>query len=123
MCVLHSAAVNGVLDEYGDGSGAMGACCSSRCHNTPQAWQLGWMPVFHVTGNELWAGDTLTFNLQPAVQRGSRGVRITPDWSDGAIPLYLGFRDTEGKHPWKPASLLVSLALTSLPGQGYRSPT
>jgi hypothetical protein len=30
------------VDEYADFTSAMGYCCSDRCYNSPQQYQLGW---------------------------------------------------------------------------------
>lgn len=61
------------MDEYGDGSCVMGACCGVRCHNTPHRWQMGWLELAEVTGSDLEAGTTITLDLIPHSDPDSRG--------------------------------------------------
>jgi hypothetical protein len=46
--VLDKATNTTKLDTYADHSAAMGICCMARCHNTPHAWQMGWLAVTQV---------------------------------------------------------------------------
>lgn len=85
------------MDEYADRSGAMGYCCELRCHNTPQAWQLGWLPVSQITGAELEPGSTITVQLLPQSSPEAKGVRIVPGWAQDKTPVFLGFRDRTGE--------------------------
>ena len=46
-------------------------------------------------GTKLTAGTTISLQLEP--QKKSKGVRVVPDWSSGAMPFFLGYRDTSGE--------------------------
>jgi hypothetical protein len=72
----HATGLDG--SEYGDFTGAMGGCCTIRCHNAPQAWSLGWFdPIMTLNDSVAWKPkETLTFHLPAMLTTRRNFVRI-----------------------------------------------
>jgi hypothetical protein len=87
---LHHSSKGGV--EYGDMSSAMGYCCTTRCYNTANNWQLGWAtPVASITAANLAPGQTQTVTLPLEHTATANLVQITPTWQGGAS-YWVGYR-------------------------------
>ncbi|PRW57195.1 hypothetical protein C2E21_4079 [Chlorella sorokiniana] len=101
LYMAHAGAANadGSFDEYGDSTCVMGHCCDTRCPNTPHAWQMGWVSLQQLDGTSLKAGQTVTAVVAAQASltaantaTRSAGLRITPSWSAGAQPIFVGYR-------------------------------
>jgi hypothetical protein len=78
--------------EYGDYSSSMGYCCTTRCFNTPNNWQLGWAtPVTSITAANLAPGQTQTVSIPLAHTATANLVQIAATWQGGAS-YWVGYR-------------------------------
>ena len=92
---------SGVVDDYGDATCVMGACCGGRCPNTPHAWQLGWVSAAQYDGTSLAPGATVTATVwahaeAAGVATRAGGLRVLPTWAPDQPPLFVGYRTRVG---------------------------
>eukprot|EP00798_Chlamydomonas_sp_ICE-L_P009632 gene9632-7546_t len=91
------------LFRSSDFSSAMGWCCTLRCMNPAQNWQLGWSDaVAAVDSSQLKVGTTMAFSIPPQHTSTKNFIRITADWvspPSGTTPsnwtppsFWLGYR-------------------------------
>ena len=99
MFMAHATSVDaaGVVDEYGDSTDMMGACCSDRCPNAAHSWQMGWLSLTQHDGSTLAPGKTVSVTIYAqssavGIATRSGGVRINPTWAAGAQPVFVGYR-------------------------------
>lgn len=100
--MAHAGANNsGIVDQYGDGTCLLGACCSNRCPNTPHTWQMGWLSLCQLDGTALRPGKTVTATIYAQAQAvgvlsRAGGVRVQPTWVPGQAPIFVGYRTRTG---------------------------
>jgi len=93
---LHHAGNFDGTSEYGDGSSAMGACCSKRCYHFIHAWQLGWSEVAHTLQNaNIPTNDVLDVDIKSMVSHDDNGVTL-PHESGGSNKYVFSYRGSTG---------------------------
>lgn len=89
--LMHSSTPS---DEYGDGSCAMGRCCSQRCFNSPQAWVLGITePLSTLNGTTMVPGISYSYRLPGHLSATRNFVKINVDWLAPATSYHISYRN------------------------------
>lgn len=89
--LMHSASPS---DEYGDGSCAMGRCCTRRCFNSPQAWILGLTePLAVLNSTTMRPGVIYTYRLPGHLNNTRNFVKINADWALPPTSHHVSYRD------------------------------
>ena len=82
-----------------------GACCKTRCFNTPHNWQLGWStPVARINATTQTPGTWQQYVLPAQNSADSNMLLIQPNWNPGysygrAYMWFLGYRWVAGTAP------------------------
>lgn len=84
------------LVEHGDWSSAMGYCCSDRCLNAPQSWQMGWnSALLALDSSNLDAGSPITLSLPSQAAANSSFLAVVSDWQGTPRNYFISYRLTQ----------------------------
>ncbi|KAG1681350.1 hypothetical protein FOA52_007398 [Chlamydomonas sp. UWO 241] len=87
--------------HHGDWSSAMGYCCSDRCFNAPNQWQMGWSTaVVTLDGSVLTPGAGVTMKLPAQGETPASFAAITSDWTGATTKsnIFVSYRLTDSRY-------------------------
>ena len=109
--------------EYGDLSGAMGFCCTSRGYNAPHLIELGWAtPMALVNSDSLPsqnASVTVQMSSMSSTHPGDGIVQVVVDWKQELEQYWIQFKTADAYDQWADPSWVDVVQIKKWSGNAY----